>query len=121
MTAISILPETPAKPGARFRAVAGLRESTGNTPGEAFDAMNAQLSEEESGALMVIQKSIRPDRFFTAVQQHRLNELFKRWRIARDSGTAFPSEDQAELERLTISELEASGFRAKALLESMQQ
>lgn len=117
MTAITIVPESELIRTGGFRATAGMRHSSGNTPGEALDALSAQLSEEESGTLLVVQ-SMKPDRFFTVVQQQRLKELFDRWRVARDSGMPFPVEDQAELEALTMTELKASGLRAKALFEA---
>jgi hypothetical protein len=49
MTTITILPEKTD----RYRAVAGDKESTGRTAGEALDALTSQLSEIESGTLIV--------------------------------------------------------------------
>ena len=120
MTTISIVPEAESMRSKKFRAFAGLRNSSGNTPGEALDAISAQLGEEESGTMLVIQ-SMKPDRFFDAAQQRRLKELFDRWREARDTEASFPPQDQAELEALTMAELKASGLRAKALFEAAQQ
>ena len=117
MTAITIVPESELIRTGGFRATAGMRHSFGNTPGEALDTLSAQLNEEESGTFLVVQ-SMKPDRFFTVVQQQRLKELFDRWRVARDSGMPVPVEDQAELEALTMTELKASGLRAKALFEA---
>ena len=74
--------------GADYRAVAGRRQSVGKTPGEALDAMTAQLSSDEAGALVVIQ-NLRPDTYFTAEQHRRLNELMTLWREARDRAPAF--------------------------------
>ena len=69
MTTITILPEEK-----NYRAVAGKKESVGRTIGAALDALTAQLDEEESGTLVVIQNQ-RPDKFFTLAQQKRLAEL----------------------------------------------
>jgi hypothetical protein len=64
------------------------------------------------------EQQTRPDRFFTAEQQKRLEELMARWRIARDAGQPFPPEDQAELDALVLAELQAATERAKALLQA---
>ena len=44
-----------------------------------MDALAAQLDQSEAGTLIVVQQ-MRPDRFFTADQQQRLDELMVRWR-----------------------------------------
>ena len=62
-----------------------------------------------------------PDKFFDAVQIARLKELFDRWRMFRDTREPFLDEDQAELETLTMTELKASGLRAKAFFEVLEQ
>jgi hypothetical protein len=51
MTTITVLPEEK-----NFRAVAGKKESLGRTVGEAIDKLTEQLSEDEDGTLLVIQK-----------------------------------------------------------------
>jgi hypothetical protein len=117
MTTVSILPETGTSLPGGYRAIAGARNSRGPTAGAALDALSAQLDDEEAGTLVVVQ-NMKPDRFFTAAQQARLKELFDAWRTARDSGGVFPDGDRAELEALTMTELKASGSRAKALFES---
>jgi len=43
-----------------------------------------QLDEAEAGTLVVVQQ-LRPDHYFTAEQQKRLEELMMRWRKARDA------------------------------------
>jgi len=50
MTTITILPEKNNS----YRAVAGDRESTGRTAGEALDALTSQLEDEESGTLVIM-------------------------------------------------------------------
>jgi hypothetical protein len=115
MTTIAILPESPGSPTTVYRAVAGNKQSVGQSAGQALDALTAQLSEAEGGTLLVVQHQ-RPDRFFTAAQQQRLEELMTRWRTARDSGTSLPAAEQAELEALVEAELTAATERTRALI-----
>jgi hypothetical protein len=112
MTAITILPEKLGTVETRYRALAGERESVGRSVGEALDALTSQLSEDEAGMLVVIQ-NLRPDSFFTAAQQQRLEELMSRWRTARDSGGSLVEEEQAELQSLIDEELNAARRRAE--------
>ena len=72
MTTITILPEKADS----YRAVAGDKESTGRTAGEALDALTSQLEDEESGTLVIVQNR-KPDEFFDAAQQARLTELMQ--------------------------------------------
>jgi hypothetical protein len=118
MLTITILPEPQATNGTTYRAVAAQRQSVGRTPGEALDALAAELGEQATGTLIVVQH-MRPDPFFTAQQQQRLGELLERWRAARDAQQPFPPEDQAELEALVAAELEATTRRAAALLREL--
>ena len=60
-----------------------------------------------------------PDRFFTATQQQRLEQLMTRWRTARDGNAAIPPEEQAELESLVAAELGAAAQRSEALLDGL--
>lgn len=76
--------------------------------------MTAILTTNESGTLLVLQQ-FRPDPFFTAEQQSRLQDLMSRWREARDrDGEMLPAE-QAELEALVAAETVAAGHRAAEL------
>ncbi len=77
MTTIAILPDNPSSPTTSYRAVAGPNHATGKTAGAALDALTAQLGELDSTLLVVLQQS-RPDHFFTAEQQQRLEELMAR-------------------------------------------
>jgi hypothetical protein len=63
-------------------------------------------------------QSNAPDEFFTPEQQARLAGLMARWRRARDTGVAFPTADQAELDALIDAELKAAANRAAALIRS---
>jgi hypothetical protein len=117
MTTIAIVPESVGPPQ-RYRAVAGNKQSVGKTAGEALDALTAQLDEAERGTLVVVQ-SFRPDAFFTAPQRQRLEELWGRWRAAREAGKALAPEEQAELEALVQAEVQGSAERAQALLQGL--
>ena len=115
MTKVAILP-VPVHGGVAYRAVAGEKQSQGATAGEALDALTAQLSDDETCTLVVVQ-SRRPDQFFGEDQQRRLAQLMGEWRSARDRGEALSAEDQAELEALVEDELRASAKRASALAD----
>jgi hypothetical protein len=114
----AIVPETPGSPATQYRAVAGKLHSVGKTAGQALDALTSQLGEAEAGTLLVVQHS-RPDQFFTAAQQQRLEHLMTRWRQARDAGTALPPQEQAELDALVEAETRAAAERARALLRGL--
>ena len=116
MITIAILPESPGSPTTTYRAVAGNKQSVGQSAGQALDALTAQLSEAESGTLVVVQ-NLRPDHFFTAAQQQRLEELMSHWRTARDNNTPFPLVEQDELDALVAAELAAAVERTKALFQ----
>ena len=89
MTKVAILPESADTGQITYRAIAGRRQSWGKTAGEALDVLTASLPEEDAGTLVIVQHH-RPDQFFTAAQQARLNELMARWRALRDAGGALP-------------------------------
>ena len=101
-----------------YRAIAGEKHAQGKTAGEALDALTAQLSADEASTLIIVQ-SLRPDRFFTAAQQQRLDALMARWRTMRDQGATLPADEQAELEALIAVELRASAARAAALADAL--
>jgi hypothetical protein len=103
MTTITIVPDA-----ATFRAVAGPHRSTGKTPGEALDALAAQLPPDQAGTLLVVQQ-FRPDAFFAADQCRRLDDLMTRWRAAHAAGTTLPPDEHAELDALVAAELAARG------------
>lgn len=120
MTKVAILPERSAKGVTIYRAVAGTHQAVADSAGAALDALTAQLSPDESGTLVVVQNQ-RPDRFFTAEQQRRLEDLMTRWRLARDAGKELPPNDQAELKSLVEAEVLASGERAAAALTDLEK
>lgn len=118
MTTISIIPEPAGADGMAYRAFAGRAQSVGKTPGEALDAVTAQLDPSESGSLLVVHH-FQPDRFFGAEQVKRLDDLMCRWRTARDNRSPWSAEEQAELDALVEQELRAAGDRAAALASQL--
>jgi hypothetical protein len=90
----------------------------GRAAGEALDALTPRLADEEADTLIIV-RSFRPDRFFTAQQQRRLEELMGKWRQARDGGVSLSPEDQAELESLVDAELRAATERAAAISQDL--
>src|SRR5689334_18171055 len=118
MTKVDILPVTTDHGSRSYQAIAGTKQSSGATAGAALDALTAQLSAGETSTLVIVQ-SFRPDQFFTAAQQQRLDELMTRWRTARDHGTLPPVQEQAELESLIETELQAATQRAATLADDV--
>ena len=112
MNTISIVAQDPALPGSGFLAIAGDKQSTGKTAGQALDGITSQLPENDVLTLVVVQ-SHRPDRFFTSQQIARLQELMSQWRQARDAKKAMPAADQAELEALVDAETRATRRRKR--------
>lgn len=110
MTTITILPEKSDT----YRALAGEKESTGRTAGEALDALTAQLADGESGTLVIVQNH-KPDTFFNAAEQARLTELMR----LRAAGSLSPAERQ-ELESLVAAELDGARRRAATLLDGLK-
>ncbi len=109
MTTITILPEEKS-----YRAVAGEKQSVGRTAGAALDALTAQLDEEESGTLLIIQ-SQRPDRFFSLDQKNRLVELMEKCQ-----SQILTKEEETELEDLVEAELNGARQRAEELLGGLK-
>jgi len=68
---------------------------------------------------LIIVQQLRPDCFFTAAQQQRLEALMARWRAARDQGATLPVDEQTELEALIAAELQASAARAATLADAL--
>jgi hypothetical protein len=119
MTTVTIVAENPGSPDAAFRASARDHESVGRTPGAALDELTRQLTDAEAGTLVVVQ-NFRPDSFFSAAQQSRLQELLAEWRSARSAGRPMPPEQQKELEDLVGTELDASAARSGAMARDLQ-
>jgi hypothetical protein len=120
MTKIAILPEPTESGGVAYRAISGRQQSVGRTAGEALDALTSSLEGEDSAALVIVQHQ-RPDQFFTAAQQARLQHLMGQWRSARERGAVLSEAEQAELDGLVEAELHAAGERAAKLLRELEQ
>ncbi len=120
MTKIAILPEASERGEIAYRAITGARQSLACTVGAALDALTAQLPEEDNSTLVIVQRQ-QPDRFFSRVQQQRLQELMNDWRKARDAGASLPQAEQTELNALVEAETLASGARAAALLKELSE
>ena len=117
MATIAVVPTNNSQSEKTYHAIAGNKQASGRTMGEAIDALTPLLEDDDSAATLVIVQQPRPDRFFTAAQQQRREELTRQWREAQDAGKEFPSERQTELESLVLSEVRAAGQRAAALLQ----
>jgi hypothetical protein len=109
VTTIAIVPENGTQGGTAYRAVSRSLQAGGRTRGEALDAMSSQIAGE------IIQEP-GPDRFFTAEERERLEELTSRWRAAQDVGREAPLDEQGELQALVDAELLAPQHRAAAPL-----
>lgn len=116
MPTVAILPISDSSGERAYRAVAGDKHSTGKTPGQALDALTAQLGQAEFSALLLIQ-NFCPDSFFNAEQQGRLAALMDLWRAARNQGQDLPPDQQAELDALVEAELRAATARTAALMQ----
>ena len=117
MTKVALLEEVRGI-GPTYRAMGGGYQSMGRTAGEALDALTPRLSDEGADTLIIV-RNLRPDRFFTAEQQKRLEELMAKWRNARDASLSLSPEEQAELEGLVDAELHATAERAAAILQDL--
>ncbi|HEX9959967.1 MAG TPA: hypothetical protein VGB00_03490 [Pyrinomonadaceae bacterium] len=109
MTKITILPEDK-----NYRAIAGQKESIGRTAGEALDGLTAQLSQDESGTLIVIQNQ-RSDKFFNSWQQMRLTELME-----KRKNQSLSVIEEKELENLVETELNGARQRSEELLSELK-
>ena len=119
MTKVAIL-TIPSKNGeVSYSAVAGDKRTAGKTAGQALDALNAQLNNEDN-TLIIVQNQ-RPDKFFSATQQQRLAELMEKWRGARDKNTELSIEEQSELNTLVETELLASANRTTSLINELRE
>ncbi len=119
MTSVAILPVEAASGETEYQAVSGRSRTVGRTAGEALDAMTAMLTTNESGTLLVLQQ-FRPDAFFTASQQSRLQELMSRWRELRDHGDELSLAEHTELEELVAAETDAARLRAGEMIRELQ-
>ena len=120
MTTVSILSVTNDEGCQVYQAIAGSLSCNGKTPGEALDAITAELGDAESNTFVVLQNG-RPDLYFSELQRSRLNLLMQKWRSSRDIETDFTELERTELDMLVQAELQATGQRAKAMADSMSR
>jgi hypothetical protein len=114
MTRIAVFQEPGDAGSMLFRAVSGRNHAMGRTAGEALDALTAQFSTEESNTLVIV-RNISPDRFFSAAQCQRLQELMSLRREALARNASLKADEESELEELLDSEIRAATERAVAL------
>lgn len=117
MTTVAVMPVTSTHSETIYHAVAGDKQASGNTIGEAIDALTPQLEDDDNATTLILVQKQGSDRFFTAAQQQRKQELLAQWRAAQDMNTEISDEAQAELEALVLQEIRAAGQRAAALLQ----
>lgn len=121
MTTIGILRESEIRSeSSLFCAVAYAdnAQAVGKTPGEALDALIAQIGSEASSGLVLVQQ-MQPDRFFNMEQQQRLQVLMARSQEAQAAGRELPLEEESERNALIAAELLASAQRTAALADAL--
>lgn len=106
-----------------YRAIRGEQQAAGATPGQALDSLERMLAvrgkEGETGTLIIVQR-FRPDAFFTAQQQARLEALMNRFHTVRETGQVLNPEEKQELERLVDAEWQAAIERGEAILRAQR-
>ncbi len=101
-----------------YRAIAGRNQAVGRTAGEALDALSTQFPGEETDTFVIV-RNMSPDRFFTAEQRQRLEQLMDLRREALAGNARWNAEEEAELEQLVDAEVRAATERAAALLRDL--
>ena len=117
MTTIAVVPVADALSEPVYHAIAGDKQASGKMMGDALNALTPQLEDDDNAVTLIVLQKSRPDRFFSAAQQQRREELTAQWREAQDADGKFPAALQAELEQLIHAEVRAAGLRAAALLQ----
>lgn len=123
ITAIEIVREQTDAQQPVYRAIRGNRQAVGSTPGQALDTLERMLiapGAEEEGTLVIVQR-FRPDEFFTAQQQARLQELMDRLHEVQAAGQDLPPDEKEELERLIDAEWQAAIERGTAILSQVER
>ena len=98
-----------------YRAFAGALRSDGRTAGESLDRVASQFHEQEASPLVIVQHR-HGDRFFSAPQIQRLEQLMVLWRTAREGGPPLSAAEGAELEQLIELETIAAGERGASVV-----
>ena len=122
MTTIEIVQEQ-FKAQTIYRAICGMQQAAGTTPGQALDMLEQELAAKgsgESGNILIIVQRFRPDNFFSAEQQLRLRELMERFHQANATGQALAPNEQQELEQLVDAEWNAAIERSATIITRTQ-
>ena len=120
MTTVAILPVETTQGARSYQACSGQRCAEGTTAGAALDALSLRFPELADEPMIVVQR-FRPDQFFSAAPQQKLQELMHLWREARDTGHPLSPALQEELDALIDAELVASGQRAEYVARGLGQ
>jgi len=124
ITTIEIVQEQGDTQQTIYRAIRGDRQAAGTTPGQALDTLERMLAVQEGireeGTLVIVQR-FRPDAFFTAKQQARLQELMSRFHDACNAGQDLSAEEKQELEQLVDAEWQAAIERGAAILRQVRR
>ena len=122
ITTIEIIQEQKDAQQTVYRAIRGEQQAVSTTPGRALDTLERMLAiqgqETDEGILIIVQR-FRPDDFFTADQQARLQELMSRFHNACDTGQDLSPEEKQELEGLVDAEWQAAIERGAAILRQV--
>src|SRR5208337_600013 len=111
MTRVAVYHESADPESMPHRAVSGRNQAMGRTAGEALDALAAQLPQEDADTLVIV-RNMSPDRFFSAEQRRRLEELMALRREAIAGNSLLTAQQEAELEQLVDAEVRAATERA---------
>jgi hypothetical protein len=116
VTAVTILHDTRSGEEETYWAIAPNQkvQTVGRTAGEALDALNARLSDADTGTLIVVQRQ-QPDSYFSEVQIRRLQELMD----LSNSPQGVTIEEEAERDALIEAEFLASAQRTAALADAI--
>lgn len=105
ITTIEIIQEQKDAQQTVYRAIRGDQQAASTTSGQALDTLERMLGVQgkatDEGILIIVQR-FRPDAFFTAEWQERLQELMSRFHDACDTGQDLSPEEKQELELLDV-------------------
>jgi len=101
MTKVAIYHESADPESMPYRTVSGRNQAMGRTASEALDALAEQLPQEDAGTLVIV-RNMSPDRFFSAEQRRRLEELMALRHEAIAGNSPLTADEEAELEQLVL-------------------
>lgn len=117
---IEIFQESDTRKKEKYRAIHGMQQAEGKTPGKALDSLERLLADKEgeTGSLIILQR-FQPDAFFSKPQQERLKVLMNQFHEGINAEVALSQEDRAELEQLIDVEWMAAIARAATILTKL--